>query len=78
MIHLVQAEPVINGAVGREGGMVGRVAWFAGNVVQLGLSAAWGSLVRRQRGPAWFAGSVGQLSSLAAWASLVRQQRGEV
>ena len=68
MIHLVQAEPVINGVVDREGGMVG---W-------LGLSAAWGSLVRRQCWAAWFAGSVGQLGSLAAWASLVRWQRGEV
>jgi len=76
MIHLVQAEPVINGAVGREGGMVGRVAWFVGSVGQLGSPAVLGSLVCRQRGPAWFAGSVGQLGSLAAWASLVRRQRG--
>jgi len=66
MIHLVQAKPVINGAVEREGGMVG---W-------LGSPAVLGSLVCRQRGPAWFAGSVGQLGSLAAWASLVRRQRG--
>jgi len=66
MIHLVQAEPVINGAVEREGGMVG---W-------LGSPAVLGSLVRRQCWAAWFAGSVGQLGLPAAWASLVRWQRG--
>jgi len=39
MIHLVQAEPVINGAVEREGGMVGR----------FGSAGVLGSLVRWQR-----------------------------